>query len=265
MIESFQNPEVKRVVKLRRARIRRKERLFVVEGCREIQVGLRSEISFQQAFFCRAFFASDSQEEALTELRERNIPLIEVAKGPFEKISMRANPDGFLALAPTWETDIEDLAFGEHPLVLVVDGVEKPGNLGAVLRSAEAFGVDALLCVDPSLDLFNPNVIRASQGLLFRVPVAVCERDRAVSFLRSRHLRVFSTSAKVEQSYWKMNFTEPSAIVLGSEAWGLDSFWLEASDEQITIPMFGEADSLNLSVAVGCLLSEVQRQRQPKT
>jgi TrmH family RNA methyltransferase len=262
MIESSQNPEVKRVVKLRRARIRHKEGLFIVEGCREIQVGLRAGIAFEQVFFCRAFPGDDCLEEALTGLRERNIPLVETAQGPFEKISMRQNPDGLLALASTWETGLEDLILGERPLVLVIDGVEKPGNLGAVLRSAEAFGVDVVLCVDPNLDLFNPNVVRASQGLLFRVPVAVCQRDTAVSFLRSRGLRVYSTGAKAKQSIWKMNFRDPTAIVLGSEAWGLDSFWLEASDEQMTIPMRGEADSLNLSVAVGCLLAEVNRQRQ---
>ena len=253
---------MKRLIKLRRARIRRSEGLFIVEGHRETEVGLRAGALFERGFFCRSFFGERVQDEVLAELQKHNIPLLEMAEGPFKKVSMRENPDGLITIARTWKSDLDGLALGEKPLVLVIDAIEKPGNLGAVLRSAEAFGADALLCVNPSLDLFNPNVVRASQGLLFRVPVAVCDRDAAVSFLRNRDLRMFSTSAKAEKTAWEVDFRGPTAIVMGNEARGLDSFWLEAAAERVVIPMRGVANSLNLSVAVGCLLAEVNRQRR---
>ena len=262
MIESAQNPKVKQLIKLRRARVRRREGLFIVEGRREIQVGLRAGAAFEEVFFCSALFGGRDQEEVLVALREQKVPLLEMAQGSFEKISMRENPDGLIALARTWESSVEELKLREKPFVLVIDGVEKPGNLGAIMRSTEAFGADALLCVDPSLDLFNPNVVRASQGLLFRVPAVVCDRQKASSFLRGRGLHVIATSAKAEKSAWEMDFRGPTAIVMGSEAEGLDAFWLEIADEQVTIPMRGEAGSLNLSVAAGCLLAEVNRQRR---
>ena len=262
MIESAQNLKVKQLIKLRRARVRRREGLFIVEGRREIQVGLRAGAVFAEAFFCRAFFGERNQEEVLDALREQKVPLFEMAQGSFEKISMRENPDGLVALARVWEPSPKDLNLGEKPFVLVIDGVEKPGNLGAIMRSAEAFGADAIFCVDPSLDLFNPNVVRASQGLLFKVPAVVCNRETAASFLRSRSLRIVATSAKAEKSIWEVDFQGPTAIVMGCEAKGLDAFWIETAAEQVTIPMRGEADSLNLSVAAGCLLAEVNRQRR---
>ncbi|MFP6854972.1 MAG: TrmH family RNA methyltransferase [Opitutales bacterium] len=262
MIESSHNPEVKRLIKLRRARVRRSEGLFIVEGHREIQVGLRSGAIMEQGFFCRAFFGERPQNDLLNELQEHKIPMLEMTEGPFKKASMRENPDGLIVLARTWESDLDSLRLGTPPLVVVVDAIEKPGNLGAVLRSAEAFGIDAILCVDPSLDLFNPNVLRASQGLLFRVPAVVCGRENALAFLRRHELRIHATSARADKVLWDANLGSPTAIVVGSEAKGLDSFWLEAADERVTIPMEGGADSLNLSVAVGCLLAEARRQRR---
>ena len=261
MIESVQNPEVKRVVKLRRARIRRNEGLFIVEGHREIGVAMSADAVLREVFFCRQLFRDQKQEDLLAELWKQGVTLIEMAQGPFEKISMRDHPDGLLALVPTWETSLESLALADNALVLVIAGIEKPGNLGAVLRSAEAFGVNALLCVDPQLDLFNPNVVRASQGLLFRVPTALCEQRAALDFLHRCNLRTFASSAHCEKPIWEADFRGSAAIVLGNEAHGLDPFWLENADEKLTIPMQGKANSLNLSVAAGCLLAEAQRQR----
>ena len=218
-------------------------------------------VAFKQVFFCRAFLGDGEQKDILSRLRECGVPLVEMARAPFQKISLRQNPDGLFALAPTWKLNVEDIKLGEPPLVLLMDGVEKPGNLGAVLRSAEAFGVDALVCVDPSLDLFNPNVVRASQGLFFRVPTLICDRDTITDFLRLKGLQIFATSAKAVKSVWEINFCGATALVMGSEAHGLDPYWLEVAHERITIPMLGEADSLNLSVATGCLLAEINRQR----
>ncbi len=262
MIESVQNPAVKRVVKLRRARVRRNEGLFIVEGHREIGVAMSADATLNEVFFCRQLFRDEKQEDLLAALWKQGVTLIEMAQGPFEKISMREGPDGLLALVPTWETSLESLALGENALVLVIAGIEKPGNLGAVLRSAEAFGVNALLCVDPQLDLFNPNVVRASQGLLFRVPTALCEQRAALDFLHRRNLRAFASSAHCEKPLWDVDFKGGVAIVLGNEANGLDPVWIENADERLTIPMQGKANSLNLSVAAGCLLAEAHRQRR---
>ena len=261
MIESVQNLEVKRLLKLRRARIRRSEGLFIVEGQREIQVGLEAGVAFERVFFCRSFLGDREQEGIFPRLRKCGVPLVEMAQAPFKKISLRQNPDGLFALASTWKLSVEDLTLGETPVVLLMDGVEKPGNLGAVLRSAEAFGVDAVVCVDPSLDLFNPNVVRSSQGLFFRVPTLICDRDTITDFLRLKELRIIATSAKAVKSAWEIDYCGGTALVMGSEAHGLDPYWLEVADERIAIPMQGEADSLNLSVATGCLLAEIYRQR----
>ncbi len=261
MIESSQNPEVKRLLKLRRARVRRRERLFLVEGQREIEVAFEAEAIFDRVFYCPAFFGESGPGELMERLRSQAVSLVEMAKAPFEKVALRKNPDGLLALCPTWESCLEDLTLPPTPLVLVVDGVEKPGNFGAIIRSAEAFGVDALLCVDPNLDLFNPNAVRSSQGLLFRQPVFPCDRDTAITFLRRHEFLICATSAKSEQSFWELDFRGPSALVMGNEASGLDSFWLDAANHRMTIPMKGVASSLNLSVAAGCLLAEVSRQR----
>jgi TrmH family RNA methyltransferase len=262
MIESVQNPKVKYLVKLRRARVRRREGLFIVEGHREIKVGLQAEAALEEAFFCPALFSGGEQEACLAALEERGVSLVEMAQASFEKVSIRENPDGLLVLARTWEVDLTGLKLGSTPLVLVGDGLEKPGNLGAILRSAAAMSVDAVLCVDPNLDLFNPNVVRASQGQLFRVPAWVGDKEEALSFLRRRELRICATSAKAKTSMWEANLKGATAIVIGSEAHGLDSFWLDAADDWLTIPMLGEVDSLNLSVAAGCLLAEVNRQRR---
>jgi len=262
MIESFKNPEVKRIVKLRRARIRRSEGLFIVEGHRETKVALRADASFSEVFFCRQFFHDQRQEDLLFELRQQGVALVEMTAGPFEKISMRDHPDGVLALVRTWETTLASLDLSDNALVLVIAGIEKPGNLGAVLRSAEAFGVNALLCVNPHLDLFNPNVVRASQGLLFHVPTVLCEQQTALDFLRRCNLRIFATSAHCKKSFWEADFRGASAIVLGNEAHGLDATWLKSADESLTIPLPGQSNSLNLSVATGCLLAEAQRQRR---
>ena len=262
IILSLQNSRVKELVKLRESPRRRRElSLFPVEGLREIEVGIDAERNFTEVYFCPSFFHKRGEDILLHRFNETEAELFELGKDAFAKASYRESPDGIIALAQTFDLQPSCLSLGANPLVLVLDEVEKPGNLGAVLRSAEAFGVDAVLLSDAVVDFFNPNVIRSSQGLSLRMPVAVGSKTDILDFLRAHNLRIFGSGSKNAVPFWEGDFTNGVAILLGSEREGLGPFWIENQDESLVIPMSGSAGSLNLSVSAACFLSEATRQR----
>tara|TARA_B110000438_G_scaffold124240_1_gene121069 strand:+ start:95 stop:931 length:837 start_codon:yes stop_codon:yes gene_type:complete len=263
IILSLQNSRVKELVKLRESPRRRRElSLFPIEGLREIEVGIDAERMFTEVYFCPSFFRERGEEILLHRFKETDVELVEMGKDAFAKSAFRENPEGLIALAKTFDLQPSRLSLGSHPLVLVLDEVEKPGNLGAVLRSAEAFGVDAVLLSDAVVDFFNPNVIRSSQGLSLRLPVAVGSKEEILAFIRAHKLSICGSSSKNAVPLWEGDFTDGVAILLGSEREGLGSFWMENQDESLVIPMSGSADSLNLSVSAACFLSEAVRQRR---
>ena len=264
-ILSLQNARVKELVKLRdSARRRRQLSRFPVEGAHELQVGLETDLLFLEAYFCPELFCDAGETDLLARLEGAGADLVELGFDAFRKAAYRQNPDGLLAVAATRSLDLDeiDLPTAAPPLVLVLDEVEKPGNFGAILRTASAFGTDALLLSDPALDFFNPNVTRASRGLSLGFPVGLASKEQVHAFLRENGLRLFGTSAKNATPLRDADLAQPAAILLGSEREGLGPFWQERIDEALVIPMLGPADSLNLAAAAACLTYEASVQRR---
>jgi len=190
--------------------------------------------------------------------------LFELSKDAFAKVAYRERPDGLLAVAPQWKRALGDLVLTASPLLLVVEAIEKPGNLGTILRSADAAGCDAVIVCDPVTDIFNPNVVRASTGVLFSVPLVVEESARVLAWLREKKIHTVATTPAAEKIYSDGNLRGPLAIVMGSEQYGLSEFWLKHADLPVRIPMAGQADSLNVAMATIIALFEAVRQRGAK-
>ena len=187
--------------------------------------------------------------------------LFELTKETFAKVAYRERPDGLLAVAPQWKRALNDLELRDPSFLLVVEAIEKPGNLGTILRSADAAGCDAVIVCDPVTDIFNPNVVRASTGVLFSVPLVVEESTRVQAWLREKKIRTVATTPAAEKIYSDADLRGPLAVVMGSEQYGLSQFWLENCDLPVRIPMAGQADSLNVAMATIITLFEAVRQR----
>ncbi len=253
-ITSLQNPRVKHIVQLRdEKRQRREDGLMLVEGYDEIQLALSAGHQPQTILTSPALVSremSGAQAETIT-----------VSQAVFEKMSYRQNPDGWLAVFPIPRTSLDDLKLSPQPLVVVAEAVEKPGNLGAILRTADAAHVDALLVCDPLVDLWNPNVVRASRGTVFSVPTVECDSASALTWLKSREVRVLAASPSAEMTYSDVDLREPIAIAVGTEDEGLTDFWMSNADVKVRIPMMGRINSLNVSVSAALILYEAVRQR----
>jgi TrmH family RNA methyltransferase len=235
---------------------------FLVEGRREIERALARAGTIEEIYFCPEYFRP-TQGDALLEIAARaGVPLCQLAPPAFEKASLREGPDGLLAVARSWTLALGELTLSSTPLLLVVERVEKPGNLGALLRSADAAGVDGVIVCDPATDLFNPRVVRNSQGTLFSLPVAVAAAPAARDFLREKKAKIVATMPDTEKTYWDVDFRGPAAVAVGGEKDGLTAFWLDAADEKARIPMRGGADSLNVAAAATLVLFEAARQRR---
>lgn len=254
IITSLQNARVKHVVRLREDKRQRKEDgLMVVEGADEIHLALAAGHR-AQTIFSAPDLASRSLEAGEAEY-------IEVSRAVFEKMSYRENPDGWLAVFPIPQTRLDHLVPSEPPLVIVAESVEKPGNLGAILRTADAAGVDALLVCDPRVDLWNPNVVRASRGAIFSVPCVECNNAAAIDWLREHNIQILAATPSAEVLYSNVDLRQPVAIAVGTEDTGLSDFWLSEADVRIRIPMRGKVNSLNVSVSTALILYEAVRQR----
>ncbi len=287
-IQSRQNPKIARLVALReQKKARERENAFVIEGRRELARALENGIEIREIYFCEEQIRSAETKNFLNEIsKSQNVEIAEISAPAMEKASYRENPEGVIAVAKTFPTSLENLqkklrgndkisAAGTTKipeLFLVVEAVEKPGNLGALLRIADSAGCSALICCEIISDIFNPNAIRASQGTLFSVPVAVASKEKTAEFLRSRDAKIFAASPSAEKILWSCDFRSATAFVLGNEADGLSDFWLKtgkncrgnaAEDfEKISIPQLGNADSLNVSTAAAICLFEAVRQRK---
>ncbi len=254
IIESIQNEKIKNIVKLREAgRERKKQGLFLIEGCREINLAMKGGVKIENLFYCQDYIKA---ELAIDEER-----LVEVSKKVFDKIAYRENPDGFLALARVKEEKLENIKLSFEPLIIVVSAVEKPGNLGAILRTADAAGADAVIINDPKTDIYNPNVIRASQGTVFTVPTVIGSVEETIKFCKTNKIKIFATTPSAKKEYIEVDYTGGRAIVMGAEDKGLSEKWLKAASEKIKIKMRGRIDSLNVSVSTAIILFEALRQR----
>lgn len=251
MITSGQNPKIKDLIALEtKSRERRARGLFVVEGVREY---LRARAA---GFETETLYVREDVD--LPELPE---PDFRISAGVYEKIAYRGGTEGVVAVMRVRENSLASLRLSERPLVLVLEQVEKPGNLGAVLRTADAAGADAVLVCDPLTDLYNPNVIRASLGAIFSVPVAACSSEEACDWLRAHGIAILTAQLQDSELYYDTDMVRPTALVFGTEDKGLSPFWRERADAHIRIPMAGMMDSLNISVSAAILAFEAVRQR----
>lgn len=256
-ITSTQNPKVKNLLALGKPGERKKQRLFVIEGKKEITMALEAGYKIGNLFFCEEMI---SQQE-LQSLGISDKLLIPVSKEVFEKIAVRENSGGVLAVAEQKTHRLEHIKLTANPLVLILESIEKPGNLGAMLRTADAAGVDAVIICDPQTDFYNPNVIRSSIGCVFTTQIASATSADTIAWLRSNGINIYCTYLKASQPYHLIDYKKASAIVMGTEATGLSPAWVEASDTNIIIPMQGVIDSINVSTAAAVVVFEAKRQR----
>ena len=259
-ISSPQNPRVKALVRLRTRRERERKAVFLVEGNRELRRALAWKPQMLTVYCCPSLYLGDNEEQLLAEVAQ-TAEVVEMSEQAFRKVSYRDRPEGLLAVLRQPALSLSGLRLGRDPLVLVVVSVEKPGNLGAMLRTAEAAGSDAVVVADPTTDVFNPNVVRASLGSLFTIPLAVADGAKALGWLREKGLRVIATNPAVAETCWKTDLTGGAAVVIGAEQHGLSDLWLEGADQTTHIPMSGTVDSLNAGSAAAVLLFEARRQR----
>jgi TrmH family RNA methyltransferase len=262
-ITSLQNPRLKQLVKLRDRRPRDEAGVFLVEGYREVRRALDRKVGFREVYFSPEWFLGENEPALLEEAAAAGAQLFELSRDAFAKVAYRDRPDGLLGLANQWKLTLNDLEKGSAPnyFLLVIEGIEKPGNLGTLLRSADAAGCGGVIVCDPVTDLFNPNVVRASTGVLFSVPCVVEEGPAVLGWLRERGIRIAATTPAAELRYTDADLRGPLAIVMGSEQYGLSDFWLKSADLPIRIPMAGQADSLNVGQAATIALFEAVRQR----
>lgn len=269
-ITSAQNPKIKNVVSLlEKSKARREQHLFIAEGVREITACLKNGYKIESLFLNGSIYRTPQDFISLFPCKLSTVcselPLFLCAPHVYAKIAYRESTEGVVAVVEQQDFSLQDAVLkgrtGESPFVLVVESVEKPGNLGALLRTADACGVDAVLVCDPLTDLYNPNLIRAGLGSFFTVQVVACTNDEALQWLKEHDIKIFTAQLQDSKWYYDTDFRQGTAIVMGSEAKGLTPFWRNVADAHIKIPMLGEMDSLNVSVSAGVLLYEEVRQR----
>lgn len=268
-IISTSNPLVKRILRLQQKLAERKSSgLFVVEGRREVSLALRSGVRVAHILVCPEIYKADAAYPVDLN-RETGRTLVEVSRAVYNKLAYRENLEGVLLVAGKELAALDQIGLKPDPLVLVLEAVEKPGNLGAILRTADAAGMDAVLICDPGTDVFNPNVIRSSLGCVFTVPVAVCNPKEAADWIRrlpagpsGKKPKILAAALQRASDYYLEDLSGPTALVFGAEDKGLSAYWREHADALVRIPMSGSIDSLNVSVSVAILAFEAVRQRK---
>jgi TrmH family RNA methyltransferase len=261
-ITSLTNPRVKAAVRLRDRREREATGLTLIDGARELRRALSAGASVQTAFVARSNVRSEDARAALQDVERRITDIVEVSEAVFAKLAFGDRSDGFVAIVRTGSTNLESLRLmpGE-PLVVVVQGIEKPGNLGAILRTADGAGASAVIAADPLTDLFNPNAVRASLGTIFSMPIAAGSTAATLDWLTTRGITPIAARVDAATPYTEVDMRRPVALVLGSEATGLSGGWDDPRVTPVAIPMLGTVDSLNVSVAAAIMLYEAVRQR----
>ena len=273
-VTSAQNPKIKNLLLLQeKSKARREQGLFVVEGRRELEHCLEAGFRVRTLFICPDLAGDDALPSAPLRGPVRvNAPgrasspaaeplIIEIPENLYRKVAYRESTEGIIAEVEVKERRLEDLTLSEHPLIVVLESVEKPGNLGAVLRSADAARADAVIVCDPLTDLYNPNLIRASLGGIFTVPTVAATSEETIAWLKARGIRILTAQLQDSSWYYDIDMTVGTALVMGTESTGLTDSWRRAADAHIRIPMLGRLDSLNVSVSAAILLFEAVRQR----
>ena len=274
-ITSAQNPKIKNLLLLQeKSKARREQGLFVVEGRRELEHCLEAGFQVRTLFICPELAGNEALSGAFARIGSRSDAeervsspaqhplIIEIPESLYRKVAYRESTEGIIAEVECKERRLEDLELSERPLVMVLESVEKPGNLGAVLRSADAARADAVIVCDPLTDLYNPNLIRASIGAVFTVPTVAVSSEEAIAFLQARDIQILTAQLQDSSLYYDVDMKRGTALVMGTESTGLTPLWRKAATSHIRIPMLGRLDSLNVSVSAAILLFEAVRQRQ---
>lgn len=259
-ISSLQNPAIKKLLQLQeKSRTRKKEGLFVIEGLREIRLAIKGGYIIKELYF-NAELISSEEVKALNHSDKTEV--IELSTEVYEKVAYRGSTEGVIAIAQIKDLSLKNVNLqSKNPLILVAEAPEKPGNIGALLRTADAAAVDAVFIANPKTDMFNPNIIRSSVGCVFTNQIATGSTSEIIAFLKERKIAIFGAALQASVPYDEIDYTKASAIVVGTEATGLSEEWLENTTQNIIIPMQGEIDSMNVSVAAGILIFEAKRQR----
>jgi TrmH family RNA methyltransferase len=256
-ITSVQNPFIKSLVLLQeKAKSRKQTGTFIIEGKREIEIALKGGYEMETILFYPEI-CSETEAKKIAKTADQ----IEINKEVFQKLAYRDTTEGILAVAKTKSLQLYDLILSDNPLILVAEAPEKPGNIGALLRTADAANLDAVIIANPKSDLYNPNIVRSSVGCLFTNQIATGTTDEIIAFLKEKKINFYCATLQNSTSYHTQDYTTPTALVVGTEATGLTQEWREAATQNIIIPMQGEIDSMNVSVAAAILIFEAKRQR----
>lgn len=261
-IHSLQNPYIKSLIKLQeKSRERKKNGVFIIEGIRELTLAINSDYQLEKVLF----YPSLISLQKLKSLVGSAIDCIQISKEIYEKLAYRNSTEGIIAVSKIKELSLKNITFKrKNPLLLIAEGIEKPGNIGALLRTADAANIDAVLIADPKSDLYNPNIIRSSVGCLFTNQIALGTSQEIITFLKEHQVAIYTTTLQNSNSYHLENYQKACAIVVGTEATGVTEIWREEATQNINIPMQGKIDSMNVSVAAAIVLFEAKRQRQFK-
>jgi len=257
-ITSIQNPFIKSLVLLQeKAKARKQTGTFLIEGLREISLAIKGGYEIETVLFLPELVT----ESQINKLVNTPVSLIEINKEVYQKLAYRDTTEGILAIAKTKSMSLADLKLSDNPLIIVAEAPEKPGNIGALLRTADAANLDAVLIANPKSDLYNPNIVRSSVGCLFTNQIATGTTAEIIAFLKEKKIDFYCATLQNSTSYHTQDFTTPTALVVGTEATGLTLDWRDAATQNIIIPMQGEIDSMNVSVAAAILIFEAKRQR----
>lgn len=260
MLTSTKNPRVKLIKSLEKSKQRREQQLAVIEGVIEIELAINAGIAIKTMVVCESLLSAEAAA-LLHKTAHLKCEILPVNDTVFNHLAYRDDAFGIIALAAIKQNDLASLRLPENPVLLVLDGVEKPGNLGALFRTADAAGVDAIIITELHTDLFNPNVIRASLGCVFSVPWAAGSLQEVGSFLKEKSVAIYTTHLFTDKWYHEVDYRQPTAIVMGTEATGVNEFWVENCTQLVKIPMAGRIDSMNVSASAAVVVFEVMRQR----
>lgn len=259
-ITSSQNPFIKSLVLLQeKAKARKQSGTFLIEGIREIELAIKGNYELETILICPEL--TDLSNNLIIQKSEN---LIEISREVYQKLAYRDTTEGIIAVAKTKSHQLSELELPENPLILIMESIEKPGNIGAMLRTCDAAKVDAVIIANPKTDLYNPNMVRSSVGCLFTNQIATASTEETIKFLQQNNINFYSATLQNSTFYHTQNFTKPTALVVGTEATGLTEPWRESATQNIIIPMQGEIDSMNVSVAAAILIFEAKRQRDFK-
>lgn len=267
-LSSMQNPRIKQLVKLRDRSEREKTNSFLIEGFRELLRAADAGYPIESLYICQELFLGSNEQSLIDRIQKKGAQVFICTKPVFEKISYRDRPDGLIGVAPQRHLTLDDfdklLINKQAPFLVVAEAIEKPGNLGTILRSSDAVGLDGLIVCDRCTDIHNPNVVRASVGTLFTVPVAETKGDETLQWLKKNNIAIVAATPSAKAEFTDVDLTRPIAIAVGTEQLGLSPRWMNEADIQVRIPMCGTADSLNVAMATTLLLYEALRQRRTK-